>query len=232
MRALRQSAGAARDWDVFYTMVQAAPALNTDRAHPARDLLLGAAVARRMAAQDLLVEVAEREGREFHKETRNLIQGSFEWQRESQATLGDLARHTVAALMREIDEMMSPPPSKYVDLHQLRIRGKRLRYSMELFATCFAPPFREQLYPAVVEMQETLGLITDAHVAGERIGEIRDHLKSFHAADWPRYRQPIQQLIETQRRVMPRERKRFLTWLPNWRKLTAEIEPAVLLLEK
>jgi CHAD domain-containing protein len=100
LRTLRRSAGAARDWDVFYEMVQTSPALTGAQAQPTRDFLLGTAAARRMAAQALLVEVAEREGREFHKETRSLIHGSFEWQRDGKATLGDLARHHHRPLAR------------------------------------------------------------------------------------------------------------------------------------
>ena len=39
----------------------------------------------------------------------------------------------------------------------MRILGKRLRYAMEMFADCFGPAFREELYPAVEQMQEILG---------------------------------------------------------------------------
>jgi CHAD domain-containing protein len=109
----------------------------------------------------------------------------------------------------------------------LRILGKRLRYSIEVFAGCFEPPLRERLYPAIEEMQEILGRITDAHVAVARIIEIREYVKSFQASNWPRLRKPIEQLLQAQRRVLPGERKQFLTCLKAWRRLAAErgIEP-------
>ena len=42
----------------------------------------------------------------------------------------------------------------------LRILGKELRYSMELFAGCFRAPFREELYPRVEANGKALGTPT------------------------------------------------------------------------
>jgi CHAD domain-containing protein len=232
LRALRRSAGEARDWDVFVDMMRASTVVADEASAPAREFLLGVAAARRMAAQATLVAVAGQQGPEFQKETRNLIHGAFEWLHEVEASLGEMAKHTITALVREMEERSTPPPSKYEQLHEFRILGKRLRYSMEIFADCFQAPLREQLYPAVEEMQEILGHVTDAHVASERIGAVRDHLKSMCRADWPRYRQAIQRLLKTQQQILPRERKRFLAWLPRWRQLVSDADPRTLMLGK
>lgn len=156
------------------------------------------------------------------RETRKLDDPSFEWHKSNQSA-GAYALERIGSLMKEFEDMATPAPASYEDLHRLRILGKRLRYSMEVFAECFEPPLRERLYPAIEAMQETLGSITDAHVAMDRFVEIREHVKAFQPSDWRRYRKPIEQLLQAQRSVLPRVRKRFLTWLRNWRKLTAEL---------
>ena len=46
-------------------------------------------------------------------------------------------------------------------LHEFRIRGKELRYTMEVFAGAFEADFRDELYPLVTEIQEKLGEIND-----------------------------------------------------------------------
>jgi CHAD domain-containing protein len=47
------------------------------------------------------------------------------------------------------------------ELHQLRIAGKRLRYSLEIFHGIFPDDMREEIYPQIVELQERLGAIND-----------------------------------------------------------------------
>src|SRR5438132_103344 len=64
-------------------------------------------------------------------------------------TLLDLARPLLANLLRDLDTAAGQDLDDYAHLHQVRIAGKRLRYAMEVFGECFAPPFREELYPAV-----------------------------------------------------------------------------------
>jgi CHAD domain-containing protein len=222
LRALRRSGGAARDWDVFFEMLSKAPELQPASAKAARDFLFGLQTSRRCDAQTELANAANDAGGNLEVETAKVADQSFEWNDGSKQTTGELAMDQIGSLIDAFGVASTPPPKIYEDLHRLRIVGKRLRYSMEIFADCFAAPLREQLYPAIVEMQEILGRITDAHVATERFIEIRDHVRSFHPGDWRRFRKPVEQLILAQRRVLPRERKRFLAWLVNWRKLTGE----------
>ena len=223
LRELRRAAGAARDWDVFFPLLQASPSLQTQVAKPALDFLRGMCAARRFDAQLQLNTIAAKAGEELRHDAKDLIDDSLEWKEPDQPhALGEVALHHVAALIRELDEATEPPPENYEELHRVRILGKRLRYSMEIFAACFAEPFREQLYPAIEEMQEILGRITDAHVAAERLVAMRDHMKAFHGGDWPRYRKPIDQFVQAQRRIYPKDRKGFLLWLPKWKRLTTE----------
>jgi len=49
----------------------------------------------------------------------------------------------------------------YQSLHGLRIRTKKLGYTMEIVAVAFAPAFRKKLYPLVALFQNLLGTMND-----------------------------------------------------------------------
>src|SRR5207253_2514575 len=101
-------------------------------------------------------------------------------------------------------------------LHQVRIAGKRLRYAMEVFADCFPPAFRQTIYPAVEEMQEILGTANDSHVAGQRLGELRDRLRAVWPAEWPRWKPGVNALRRFHQRRLPQQRRLFLEWWEGW----------------
>jgi CHAD domain-containing protein len=87
---------------------------------------------------------------------------------------------------------------------------------MEVFVDCFAPPFREQLYPAVEEMQEILGRANDSHVATTRLEGIRARLRTTRPTDWKRFRTAVDGLLRHHRQQLPKNRKRFLKWWERW----------------
>ncbi len=224
LRTLRRAAGAARDWDVFLVHLQETPSLKLAPARPALDLLLGFTAAQRLKAQLDLIEIAPTENKNLAEFVTSLTELPDAWERADQhQLLGELASGYIKSLVDGMNTKAALAPSEYEELHRLRIFGKRLRYSMEIFADCFKASFREEIYPALEQIQEILGCITDAHVAVERITSIRDHMKSFHPTDWVRYQKPIESLLQSQRRVFPRERKRFLVWWPKWVQLTSDL---------
>ena len=91
----------------------------------------------------------------------------------------------------------------------MRIIGKRLRYSIELFADCFSGLLRERIYPMIEEAQEILGAVTDSHLAVDRLTAIRTHIQTYRPAEWPRFKKGLDALIRAQRRRFPNERKLF-----------------------
>ena len=54
-------------------------------------------------------------------------------------------------------------------LHQFRIRGKQLRYAMELLLGAFSEEFRTRLYPAIEALLDQLGEINDLATAKTRL---------------------------------------------------------------
>ena len=121
-----------------------------------------------------------------------------------------------ASLLEELDQAATGDLGDYVHLHQVRIIGKRLRYAMEIFAPCFAAPFRETLYPAVEKMQEILGRANDSHVAVQRLTSVRDQLRTTRSQDWLRLRPGIEKLLRYHQRRLPRERAQFEQWWRRW----------------
>ena len=223
LRRLRRAAGEARDWDVFVQMLGSTRLLQSSAAKPVADLLFGYATARRMTAQEHLSTVAARSGPRFEKVREEVLEHLEQPAKiEALAPLGELALARLGDYFRTLDKATATTPTKYEELHQIRILGKRVRYAMELFADCFDTPFRTQLYPALEEAQELLGNITDRHVAAERFNAIRTHTQAYRPIEWPRYQKGLHALIQAQRRWFPKERKRYLAWRPRWQVLLQE----------
>src|SRR5262249_48634542 len=138
-------------------------------------------------------------------------------------------RPMLSGLLQELDAAVAADLADYDHLHRVRIIGKRLRYAMEIFAECFDPAFREQLYPAVEQMQEILGNANDSHVACQRGGEVGAGLTAVWREGWKRYRTGIEALLRHHRQRLPRERERFLAWWQRWQKSGGEAAFAGLL---
>jgi CHAD domain-containing protein len=101
----------------------------------------------------------------------------------------------------------------------VRIAGKRLRYAMEVFAYCFGPKFRDELYPAIEEMQEILGTANDSHVAERRLADLRARLAASRPKEWLRFKPGIERLLQYHRRRLPQQRRKFAAWRGRWQKL-------------
>src|SRR5262249_43118741 len=148
---------------------------------------------------------------------------------EAGHTLIDLARPMLSRLLGELDAAAAEDLDDYDHLHQVRIIGKRLRYAMEVVADCFARPFREELYPAVEQMQEMLGRANDSHVATQRLEGLREKVRKTLPEEWKRYRTGVEALLRCHRERLPRERRRFIEWWQRWQQSGGEAAFASLL---
>lgn len=220
LRTLRRAAGDARDWDVFLLGLASARSLKSAAGKPALDFLLGYALNERAAAQECLSNAAASVGLEFNELCDELPAAIGEG--EQSQTFADRADEQVRALFVEFNEAVAADPTHPDELHQLRIRGKRVRYAMELFVGCFTPPFRDQLYPAIEELQEILGNLQDANVGTERLENLRTRVQAMMPAEWPRLRPGIGGLFAALKRKIPASRKQFKAWQANWAKRKEE----------
>ena len=205
LRQVAQSLGAVRDSDVFLAHVRAyRDALPAD-AHGQLEPLLAAVTTERAQAREHLL--ADLDSKRYHKLKQAFalflttpganttasesgltprvrdFAGSAIWQRYEQWR----AYETV--LVGATDET----------LHQARIAGKRMRYTLEFFADALGSHVEQVLSP-LVELQECLGALQDvvtarAHVAALGLAEdqgaqdylaARDAEHAAHLAQLPR----------------------------------------------
>jgi CHAD domain-containing protein len=223
LRAIRRAAGDARDWDVFLVGLMAHQETAPAEAGPALDFLLGYALGERSAAQARLVQAAEAAGPSFAPDTAVLPGHAREPRGEHPPrSLGDLAVTHLGELFRVFNAAVDANPDTPPELHQLRILGKRLRYAIELFVTCFAPPLKEAIYPAVESLQEVLGELQDAAVGTTRLDGLRNRVQRLILREWPRLRSGIEELLEELRQKIPERQQKFGEWRDGWATLMAE----------
>lgn len=221
LRDIRRAAGDARDWDVFIASLPSSKPLHNATGKPAFDFLLGLGLGERAAAQDHLIEAAA-SSIEFNEESTALPN------RVREPAVPDVMRSfaalgfsQLAPLLSDFTEAVQSNPAEPAELHQLRIRGKRVRYAMEVFAACFAPPLKDVLYPAVEACQESLGGLQDAAVGIERLERVRARTSKVVPDEWPRFQPGVQGMIRGLKTKLRLGQKAFMAWREQWLKLAA-----------
>jgi CHAD domain-containing protein len=228
LRTVRQAAGAARDWDVFLAGLGDVPAMKAAAGKPALDFLRGYCLAERAAVQVPLLEAAEEAGPWFADAAQGLadhVKGEV----AEEHTLGNLAGQHLHDHFVEFTAAIAADPDDPAALHQVRIAAKRLRYEMEIFAACAAPPLREQLYPAVEALQELLGGTQDAAVAVERLENLRDRVKANLPDEWKRISPGVTGLLRAFRSRVKSAPAAFRKWRARWESLMKQYPLASLL---
>jgi CHAD domain-containing protein len=225
LRAIRRAASDARDWDVFLLSLESSPPSGTASGRAARDFLAGYALGERSAAQVRLAITATEAGPAFMEESAALPTLAHASKGDSApVNFGELAATRFGALLAEFTEAASDNPSDPAALHRLRILGKRVRYSLELFAACFPPAFRDVVYPAVEQLQEHLGGIRDAATAVERLTSLRDRVKKALPRDWSRMSKAFEAQLKSLRAKLPAGRKAFQKWRKEWAELMRDLK--------
>ena len=87
----------------------------------------------------------------------------------------DLISRRAGQFARAAKRCMKKPLTRRV--HALRIRGKKLRYTCELFTSLFRPTYSAQVKRLAL-FQDVLGLFNDSVVCGELARELRDEALS------------------------------------------------------
>jgi CHAD domain-containing protein len=229
LRDIRRVAGEARDWDIFLASLTPRARAHGRKSWPGLDCLVGYVVAKREAAQFQLQEAGENCPFAFERFLAETVAAVHKPSDLRLRTLVDLALPRLTGLLRELSEAASRDLEDYAHLHQTRIVGKRLRYTMEVFADCFAPAFRTELYPAVEAMQEILGNANDSWVACGRLEALSKRLQALAAAEWKRHRPGLEDLLHYHQSRLPQERERFQEWWSRWCQSGGEAAFAALL---
>jgi CHAD domain-containing protein len=167
LRQMRRAASEARDLDV---LIERLKRENDSAAEPMVHFL----EAKRVAVQPEIVELAkelrrdDRFVRKAAKLVSKIANSDEDGHNGAAKKLCDWAPEQLTKFRTELIDLMPDGSGDVAALHQFRIRGKELRYAIELLAPAFDPQLRKEVYPAVEELQERLGKITD-HIAAMRL---------------------------------------------------------------
>jgi CHAD domain-containing protein len=216
LRKIRRAAGEARDWDVFLATLTGSGARWGARQLPGRDLLIGHALTRRRAAQVELERLGEDYPGRFEEVQAEVLAAV---ESNSEQSVLKVAEPWLARLLHELAQALAGDLDDPRHLHQVRIVGKRLRYALEVFAGCLSPSVREQLYPAVEEMQDILGVANDSQVACTRLEEVAVLLNQLPARFAKRFQPGVAALRLFHEQRLRKQRGDFMRWRERWRRL-------------
>jgi CHAD domain-containing protein len=173
-------------------------------------------VAKREAAQLQLEEAGKNLPFAFERFLAEMVAAVHQPNDPRVRTLADLALPRLTGLLRQLDGAASLDLEHHAHLHQIRILCKRLRYGMEVFADCFTPAFRTELYPAVEAMQEFLGNANDSFVACTRLDALSARLQALAPVEWKRLRPGLEDLRQYHQSRLPQEQERFQDGWARW----------------
>jgi CHAD domain-containing protein len=161
LRRLRKAAGRVRDSDVLARQV----------AGPDNHLPIQLRADRRRGMKKVR-QLANRldGGRRLRRRTRKLLARVGD-KIAGTERFADRARYSLRPLVGSFFAACPIAGADDAALHRFRIRGKELRYALELLAGAFPPAFRDVLYPVVAALQERLGLVNDLATARRRLAE-------------------------------------------------------------
>jgi CHAD domain-containing protein len=227
LRTLRHTAGAARDWDVFFAATFTWASEQPESTRPGLDLLLGWAAAQRHTAQAALESLGE----DHPNRINCLLSHTVSAVSRTSITMPDLARQKLMVLLHELTDSTSHEPADDAQLHRVRIVGKRVRYAAEVFSSWLPVGFCDQLTPAIKGLQDSLGRFNDAVVAARHLNEFARHIATFHPVEWERFRAGVELFAAHQTSRRTAEQQAFLDWRTRW--LAADGAPRLIeLLER
>ncbi|HKQ26316.1 MAG TPA: CHAD domain-containing protein [Burkholderiales bacterium] len=220
LKALGQTLGSARDWDVFVTEMMMRSAHEVADHPGIANLRKRAQVARRRTGQAArnAVAVPAHTGM-LLRLSSTLYDGS--WRGDGTRTAAALPQFAAAELARQHSRVVKRGRGieqlAFQDLHRLRIAVKRLRYLAEFFLP-LAPKKKARNYiRALSELQDLLGSLNDNAVAWRLLDTLSGEAAS------PSYQQAVGYVrgwsaaeSERCRKELPEAWKHFMKTQPWW----------------
>jgi CHAD domain-containing protein len=167
LNRIRRAANDARDDDVF------AARLAQEKNDPAAELLLERVRDHRRRSQEPIVAIHRKLGKSgrLAKRTNKLLRrvGTGPRADEGAAFFQEWAVCRLQSQTGEFFLAAAADLSDVHNLHQLRIAGKQLRYTIELLAAGLPESVRQHIYPMIKDLQDRLGAINDHATARQRL---------------------------------------------------------------
>ena len=209
LKRIRRAAGAARDLDVFGMRL-----LNSCPDHLAEPCaaLRKRVRAQRQEAQEPIHKIHARlADKGFKRRVTKFVERIRYREGGQEPRISCFARARIEPVLQDFFTAAGADFSDTTALHQFRILGKQLRYTMEIFAGAFGPTFRDELYPLVEELQENLGAINDHATALTHLhhwlSEIDDKGQSTL----------IHSLMDSESDALAQAQAKFTVWwTPDW----------------
>ncbi len=159
IRRIRRAAGPARDIDVLLARLKK----NQKKNDPDLEYLIARLECRRTEVQKMLLEVDTKAQQE--KLSRDLERCLDFLAGRKEKPIQEFAKKALRKASRPLRRLASINQPSLDQLHVLRIAGKRLRYSIEIFHGACSPSLKNELYPLVEKLQSRLGRINDRATA-------------------------------------------------------------------
>ena len=215
LKRIRQATGDARDLDVL------AQYLTQDPAHPMLKRCMKRIRAMREKAQEPLLAVRKRLKRDnrFNRQIKKLLRRV---RRESKRKFPPFGPWAYAKLRPIVNNFFKAAPGKEAKLgtlHQFRICGKELRYTMELLTRAFPSEFHQKLYPIVEGILDRLGKINDLSSAQARLRQLLNDMGNVAE------KRQLRSLISQEQTRLEQAHQEFLDWaIPHLDKLRSSFD--------
>ena len=199
LRKIRRAAGAARDLDVL------AAGHQNDQGKGARALLADVRQ-RRSDAQRPIIGICRKLQRKerLERQIQKLLKGKAK--HAPHDSFGNWATARLRKAQRQFFRALPRDLRNLNSLHRFRIRGKQLRYAIELLAPAFSVELRNDIYPVVEQLQDRLGKIHDCAVAADRFRSWIEESKSKREAAY------LEKLLEAQHETLADLLDDFACW--------------------
>ncbi|MGO8752760.1 MAG: CHAD domain-containing protein [Thermoguttaceae bacterium] len=204
LRRIRLAADDARNWDVM------AERFSHGGGVPAK--IVEQIKARRREAQGpIVVAYQEATADDCEAKIGKLVQDvESHRQGDGKRRFGRRAPHYLVPVVKKFFKAAESDLTTDESLHELRIRTKKLRYTMEIVAVAFEPAFRKNLYPQVTLFQDLLGTVNDHATVKTLFG---DWLSKSEEAEQKAF---FEGLLLAEERATKDLRAAFLaTWTPK-----------------
>ena len=204
LRRIRLAADEARNWDVLYERFSQSSRITSKIVEQIK--------ARRREAQGPIVAVYEEiTAAACEAKIEKLVQQvEAHCHGKGKRRFGRQAPEYLASVVKKFFNAAEADLTTDESLHGLRIRTKKLRYTMEIVAITFDSAFRKNLYPRVTRFQNLLGTVNDHATAKTLFG---DWLSKSEDAEQKAF---LEGLLLAEERASADLRAAFLaTWTPK-----------------
>lgn len=161
LREIRQAAGPARDADVLLQRLKSEVCKKPE--HVYHEYLIARLKQHRKKVQKKLLEVQKRySNNKLQKRlAKTLALLRSKWIKDEHQAISQYANWALQKASLGLLKQIKLEHPDIVQLHQLRISAKRLRYSIELFSGAFSSELRQEIYPLIAKIQSRLGRLND-----------------------------------------------------------------------